>query len=252
MFTATSLPLPDVRPRPLAWCPSCDEINHAVQSWKQPQRRHIGKYRQQYLFRCPNTTCRHAIVEPFVRPAAVAIDWRDLGEKIGDRAKPLAPATMRRIRAGIEQFAAPTMIATNHDDGDQRSYPASAAPMPTRSTKIGDGVACPPFLLDQRGYHDGDARRIKPIDEPVGAITANGRPHTLVSPPLVVPAGGTWNDEATTIEEPLPPGSPPTPKPCAPRSRGSPCCVTTPTSPTFTTRWPPWPPAPNAAAGTRR
>jgi DNA (cytosine-5)-methyltransferase 1 len=203
VFTAVSLPLPDVRPRPLAWCPSCDEINHTVQSWKQPQRRHIGKYRQQYAYRCPNTGCRHAIVEPFVRPAAVAIDWRDLGEKIGDRAKPLAPATMRRIRAGIEQFAEPTMIATNHDDGDQRSYPASGAPMPTRSTKIGDGVACPPFLLDRRGYHDGDARRIKPIDEPVGAITANGRPHTLVSPPLVVPAGGTWNDEATTVEEPL-------------------------------------------------
>jgi DNA (cytosine-5)-methyltransferase 1 len=164
-----------------------------VQSWKQPQRRPIGKYRQQYVYRCPNTGCRHAIVEPFVRPAAVAIDWSDLGERIGDRAKPLAPATMRRIRVGIEQFAAPTVIATNHDDGDQRSYPASAAPMPTRSTKVGDGVACPPFLLDRRGYHDGDARRIKPIDEPVGAITANGRPHTLVSPPMIVAVGGnTW------------------------------------------------------------
>jgi Pyridine nucleotide-disulphide oxidoreductase/C-5 cytosine-specific DNA methylase len=129
-ITATSLPLPGVRPRPLAWCPSCDEINHAVQAWKQPQRRRIGKYRQQYVYRCPSTGCRHAIVEPFVRPAAVAIDWRDLGERIGDRAKPLAPATMRRIRAGIEQFAAPTMIATNHDDRDQRCYPANGAPMP--------------------------------------------------------------------------------------------------------------------------
>jgi DNA (cytosine-5)-methyltransferase 1 len=157
-----------------------------VQSWKQPQRRPIGKYRQQYVYSCPNTGCRHAIVEPFVRPAAVAIDWRDLGEKIGDRAKPLAPATMRRIRAGIEQFAAPTMIATNHDDGDQRSYPAGAAPMPTRSTKIGDGVVCPPFLLDRRGDHDGDAC-----------------PHTLLSPPLVVPAGGTWNDATTTVDEPV-------------------------------------------------
>ena len=75
--------------------------------------------------------------------------------------------------------------------------------MPTRSTKIGDGVVCPPFLLDRRGYHDGDARRIKPIDEPVGAITANGRPHTLVVPPMVVPAGGTWNDDVTSADEPL-------------------------------------------------
>jgi DNA (cytosine-5)-methyltransferase 1 len=117
--------------------------------------------------------------------------------------------------------------------------------MPTRSTKIGDGVACPPFLLDRyqygntadhrfvhdpaaapmttvtangrsvrtlvtppflvdrRAYGDGDARRVKPVDEPVGTITANGRPHSLVTPPMIVPAGGTWNDDATSVEDPL-------------------------------------------------
>jgi DNA (cytosine-5)-methyltransferase 1 len=204
MFTALSLPMPDVRPRPLAWCPECDEINRAVQSWKRLDRRRIGKYRQQYLYRCPSSACRHTIVEPFVRPAAVAIDWSDPGERIGDRAKPLAAATMRRIRAGITQFAQPTVIATNHGDaGEDRSYPATSAPMPTRSTKIGDGIVCPPFLLDRRGYNDGDARRIHSIDEPVGAITANGRPHTLVVPPMVVPAGGTWNEDATSAHEPL-------------------------------------------------
>jgi DNA (cytosine-5)-methyltransferase 1 len=197
VFTATTLPLPDVRPRPLAWCPECDEINHAVQSWKRPERRHIGKYRQQYVFRCPNTRCRHAIVEPFVRPAAVAIDWADLGERIGDRAKPLAAATMRRIRAGIAQFAAPTVIATNHtgesngpgDDG--RAYPAHGAPMPTRSTKIGDGVTCPPFLLDRRDYHGPDATRLRGVDAPMGTVTAAGRTiRTLVTPPMVVAVGG--------------------------------------------------------------
>jgi DNA (cytosine-5)-methyltransferase 1 len=117
--------------------------------------------------------------------------------------------------------------------------------MPTRSTKIGDGVACPPFLLDRyqygniadhrfvhdpasspmttvtangrsvrtlvtppflldrRAYNDGDARRVKPVDEPVGTITANGRPHSLVTPPMIVPAGGTWNDDTTTVEDPM-------------------------------------------------
>jgi DNA (cytosine-5)-methyltransferase 1 len=102
---------------------------------------------------------------------------------------------MRRISAGIEQFAQPTVIATNHGtDGEERSFPAAGAPMPTRSTKVGEGIVCPPFLLDRRAYHDGDARRVKPVDEPVGAITANGRPHTLVSPPMVVAVGGnTWD-----------------------------------------------------------
>jgi DNA (cytosine-5)-methyltransferase 1 len=195
VFTAVSLPLPDVRPRPLAWCPSCDEITRAVQSWKRPGARKIGKYRAQYAYRCPNQSCGYTVVEPFVRPAAVAIDWTDLGERIGDRTKPLAAATMRRIRAGIEQFAQPTVIATNHGaDGDQRSYPAHAAPMPTRSTKIGDGVACPPFLLDRRDYHGPDATRLRGVDEPMGAVTAAGRTvRTLVTPPMVVAVGGnTW------------------------------------------------------------
>ncbi|MCA2304814.1 DNA cytosine methyltransferase [Mycobacterium intracellulare] len=205
VFTAVSLPTIDIQPRPLAWCPTCDEINHAVQSWKRLDRRRIGKYRQQYVYRCPNGgACRHSIVEPFARPAAVAIDWTDLGQRIGDRDKPLAAATMRRIQAGIAQFAEPTVIATNHGSlGEDRAYPAARAPMPTRSTKIGDGVACPPFLLDRRAYQDGDARRIKPITDPVGAITANGRPHTLVTPPIVVPAGGSWNTEATSAAEPI-------------------------------------------------
>jgi DNA (cytosine-5)-methyltransferase 1 len=75
--------------------------------------------------------------------------------------------------------------------------------MPTRSTKIGDGVACLPFLLDRRTYNDGDAPRIKPITEPVGAITANGRPHTLVTPPMIVPAGGSWNQAATSVDDPI-------------------------------------------------
>ena len=196
MFVRVGIPMPDVRPRPVAWCPTCDEINHAVQSWKRPGGRRIGKYRAQYVYRCPNQACRYTIIEPFVRPAADAIDWTDLGERIGDRTKPLAAATMRRIRAGIDQFAVPTMVATNHDDGDQRSYPAHAAPMPTRSTKIGDGVACPPFLLDRYQYaNTADHRFVHdPASSPMTTVTANGRSvRTLVTPPLVVAVGGnTW------------------------------------------------------------
>ncbi|MBN7374088.1 DNA cytosine methyltransferase [Mycobacteroides abscessus] len=204
LFTAIGLPMIDVRPRPHAWCSQCDQINPAVQSWKKLDRRRIGKYRQQYVYRCPNAACRHSIVEPFVRPAAAAIDWTDLGQRIGDRKKALVAATMRRIRAGIIEFGQPAVVATNHGaSGEGRAFAAAAGPMPTRSTKIGEGLACPPFLLDRRAYNDGDERRIKPIDEPVGTITANGRPHTLVSPPLIVPAGGTWNDDATSANDPI-------------------------------------------------
>lgn len=165
LFARKGVPMDEIRPRPLAWCPLCEAVNPAVQSWKRPDRRRIGKYRQQYVYRCPNASCRHSIVEPFVLPAAAAIDWSNLGERIGDRRKALAASTMRRIRAGIEMFAEPTIVATNHGaDGDSRSYPVSAAPMPTRSTKIGDGMAVPPML---------------------------------------VPAGGTWNDTAITTDVPM-------------------------------------------------
>jgi DNA (cytosine-5)-methyltransferase 1 len=209
VFTALALPLPDVTPRPLAWCVICDEINRAVQSWKRPERRKIGKYRQQYVYRCPNRSCRHSIVEPFVRPAAVAIDWSDLGERIGDRAKPLAPATMRRIQAGIEQFAQPTVISTNHGaDGDARSFPAAAAPMPTRSTKVGEGIVCPPMVVGVGGNTwerpGSDYVRAWPADtSPL--MTRNGTSgDSVVTPPMMVPAGGTWNDDATNaIDDPM-------------------------------------------------
>lgn len=44
-------------------------------------------------------------VVPPMTPAAVAIDWTDLGQRIGDRVKPLAPSTMDRVRRCIAKFA---------------------------------------------------------------------------------------------------------------------------------------------------
>ncbi|MFE3665507.1 hypothetical protein ACFXOR_21465 [Streptomyces sp. NPDC059164] len=68
VFTRTGVRMPDLSPRPLAWCPECDEDVDAVQAWRNGRR--VGKYRQQYDYRCPNTRCGKRIVEPYVRPAA--------------------------------------------------------------------------------------------------------------------------------------------------------------------------------------
>jgi DNA (cytosine-5)-methyltransferase 1 len=87
-----------------------------VQSWRKNRARQIGKYRQQYDYRCPNSTCRHAIVDPYVLPAAAIIDWDHLGHRIGDRTRPLAASTVRRIEAGLVMFGYdPTMVSVNHD-----------------------------------------------------------------------------------------------------------------------------------------
>lgn len=86
---------PDLDFRPLAHCDTCGDVR-AVQSWKRPDRR-WGRYRAQYVFRCPACWQR---VEPFARPAADAIDWALPSQRIGDRATPLAEKTTARIQAG--------------------------------------------------------------------------------------------------------------------------------------------------------
>ncbi|MGZ3147292.1 DNA cytosine methyltransferase [Lentzea chajnantorensis] len=256
VFTRKDIALPDVAPRPVAYCTSCDQVVEAVQSWKRPERRAIGKYGQQYLYRCPNSRCRHAVVEPYVLPASAAIDWSDLGQVIGERTKPLAAKTIKRIQAGLDMFAEPivaaaggntwerpgsdyvrawpalrspamartgtpgdgvavppflapaggtwneapspiaapmrtrttrdtdalvcppVMVSVNHD-GHGRAYPADARPLPSRTTKIGDGLAvAPPFVAELRG--GGSTAR--PVAHPLATVTAGGNHHGLVVP----------------------------------------------------------------------
>jgi len=88
---------------PLAHCTTCDETVRCVQSWKNPNYR-WGRYKAQYVYRCPNTKCQNSIVEPGWLPAASAIDWNLRGQRIGDRKKPLVAKTMARIKAGLEKY----------------------------------------------------------------------------------------------------------------------------------------------------
>jgi DNA (cytosine-5)-methyltransferase 1 len=99
--------------RPAAYCPTCDEVVQARQWWKNGKdgQDRPGRYRSQYLYRCPNTRCRNAIVEPAWMPAASVIDWTLPGVRIGEREslglKPLADKTRRRIAAGIARYWSP-------------------------------------------------------------------------------------------------------------------------------------------------
>jgi DNA (cytosine-5)-methyltransferase 1 len=95
--------------RPRAYCPVCDELVDAVQSWKRPGTR-TGRYRTQYVYRCPKVSCRGQQVEPAWLPASSIIDWSLPGQRIGDRLKPLADKTMRRIQVGIERYWSPQIV----------------------------------------------------------------------------------------------------------------------------------------------
>lgn len=268
VFTRKDVPLPDLEVRPPSWCFICEEVVAGVQTWKRPDRPRVGKYGPQYLYRCPQRSCGHQVVEPFVLPAAAAIDLDDVGQRIGDRKRPLAPNTLARIEWGIREFveplaasaggstngteapepafvvagytgglerrvrpvgrsplgtvvangrghhqlvtppgattaaaSVPVMVNANHND--DRVYPAHAGPLPSRTTKIGDGVATVPFVTMARS--NGGATGVH--DEPLRTV-ATGNHHYLTTPPgafLVKNYGGNAQPRhlAKGLNEPL-------------------------------------------------
>lgn len=178
VLTRKGIPLPDVQPRPLAWCVKCGKDVEAVQTWRRD--RTVGKYRQQYDYRCPETACGRSLVEPYVRPAASVIDWSNLGKRIGDRRKPLAQSTMKRIRAGLARFPETrTVLTVNHGGHDGRPFPADGDVFPTRTVKIGEALLVPrtPFLIEYRNHADAAS-----VHEPLSTVTAGGNHHGLVVP----------------------------------------------------------------------
>lgn len=208
VFTRKGIPLPDLKPTPLAWCQACGQDVHSVQTWRNGRK--IGKYKQQYDYRCPNTTCRHALVEPYVRAAADIIDWTNTGERIGDRKKPLAASTMARIRTGLRMFPTErTVLTVNHAGHDGRPFPADGGPLPSRTVKIGEGLlvpagggwnttatttadpmrtrmanpkgfealVSPPFVVEYRRNSTAES-----VERPLATVTAGGNHHGLVIP----------------------------------------------------------------------
>lgn len=232
VFARKGVKMPRIAPAPPAWCPQCEQVVETRQHWKKPAppgTPQVGKYRQQYVYVCAANRHATQIVEPYVLPAAAVIDWSDLGPRLGDRTKPLAANTMRRIEIGLRMFAEPITVAhsgqtwdaanpahphfgdpesywrtwplgseplmtrqaggtgdaiavqpfytaVNHDTDDRARLMADG-PLPTRSTKIGDGLVFPPIIPEL--YGTGMA---KDIDQPIGTLTTS-RHHALAMPP---------------------------------------------------------------------
>lgn len=103
VFWKRHLPAPDLEHRPASWCGRCSAIVPAVWSWKTgiPPTGSV-RYGKQYNYRCPR--CRNEVVPP-MSPSLHALDLSNLGTRIGDRAKPLAPATMARAERCRQRFA---------------------------------------------------------------------------------------------------------------------------------------------------
>jgi DNA (cytosine-5)-methyltransferase 1 len=194
--------------RPQAWCPTCQERVQAVQSWKRSGV-DMGRYRQQYVYRCPSTACRNSIVEPEALPALAAIDWSLPGQRIGDRTKPLAAKTLARIQAGLERFARPTpaglavpplMVPVEGRDGKDAA--SARGPLRTMTTRNETGLAWLPFVAELRG--GGSVARS--VSEALATVCASGNHHGLVTPGhiaehMLIPYYGTG--AAKTVAEPI-------------------------------------------------
>lgn len=176
--------------RPPAVCPEHGRVE-AIKTWKNERR--AGRYRQQYFFRCPHTSCRGRAVEPAWIPAASIIDWSNLGTRIGDRARPLAEKTMKRIQAGIDRYwsgAELDPLLVNHVSGAcaSRSTPVSeVAP-----TMVAGGTHAS-LLVPVEGRK---GKAAVPTALPYRTQTARN------DTGLLVPAGGGWNEDAAPLSAP--------------------------------------------------
>lgn len=186
VFWREGIPTPDLDVRPLASCPGCSVDVAAVQWWKP--NRAVGRYRAQYLYRCPSC---HGVVEPYVLPAATAIDWSLRGQRIGDRDKPLRPATMARIQAGLERYACPPFVTTLRS-GRPRNTDVGE-PLPTL---VANGSR--PYLVDglMVPVEGREGVNAAPTSRPMRAQT------TRHETALVVPYYGTG--VAHPADDPLP------------------------------------------------
>lgn len=189
------LPIPDLDIRPPCWCSTCEQIVPGVQSFKRPDRK-VGKWRQQYHYRC--ATCGE-IAAPPAPPAASIIDWSLPAVRIGDRKRPLAEATLRRIRLGIERYGAALVAGAGNTwerPGSEyaRAWPLDQ-PTPAQSTTMQHGFAHPAFMVQP--HHAGsDGCRVRSVDTPMWTATASNDVAALI-------LANTTNCVPASVETPL-------------------------------------------------
>lgn len=183
-----SLPTPDLEFRPPAVCQRCDQLVESVQRWKHRTKAwplaEWGKHGDQYVYVCPS--CSHR-VQPFAMPAAYAIDWTDLGTRIGDKERPLAPATMARIARGVDKFGQwpPFLMPAKAVHGVDRPVDQ---PMPTQTTQQ-EMMLVSAFQATLAGNtyeRDGSTCRVRGVDEPLPTQHTTAAQGIVVAPPRFI------------------------------------------------------------------
>ncbi|WP_287664985.1 DNA cytosine methyltransferase [Accumulibacter sp.] len=157
------------------WCGRCDSVRTCRQAWKNG--RSVGRYRSQWVWRCVDCG---TTVEPAVRGAADIIDWDLPVQRIGDRARPLAANTRRRIAAGLARYGWTEPIVTTGAGNTHERTPGNRArpltdPLPTQQTTATSALAVP-FLLNTA--HGG---RIHDVAAPHPTVCASDDRLSLIT-----------------------------------------------------------------------
>lgn len=136
------------------WCGRCERVATCRQAWKNG--RTVGRYRSQWVWRCVDCG---TTVEPAVRGAADIIDWDLPVQRIGDRARPLAANTRRRIAAGLARYGwAEPVVTTGAAQSLLMPYYGTAAtqpvdrPVPTVPTRDRFALVNVDELVDDCGF----------------------------------------------------------------------------------------------------
>lgn len=199
--------------RPQGFCPTCEQEVTLVQVWRRPGQ-DMGRFGQQYDYRCPKVSCRGQRVQPYFVPASAAIDWTLRGQRIGDRTKALADKTRVRIKAGARKYARPFIVeagGNQYDSADPkhrqhgnpdaylRVWPADTEPLKTLHTAPTKGVAIPPMLVPAGGTWNDTAQT---TDQPMRTRTTRDTEGVLF-PPMLVPVEGRDGKQAATVDGPM-------------------------------------------------
>jgi DNA (cytosine-5)-methyltransferase 1 len=107
------------------------------------------------------------------RAAREVIDWSLAGKSIFNRKKPLKPATIARILAGLEKCGGPELQPFLVILRNNQSAQSVDGPVPTLTTSGANVGVAQPFLMHIT--HGRDDNRTHSLDEPVPTVTAARR-----------------------------------------------------------------------------
>lgn len=180
VFWKKNNPAPDLHVRPVGFCHHCAKQTETYQSWKRSDKK-WGKYRQQYVFRCPD--CNNE-VEPFYYAAFNCIDWSIPGTRIGDRDKPLSENTIKRIQYGIDKYwKEPQIITTRYSSGVEcRVISAMRDVMPTQPGDQSHAILNPMIM---NGEYGTGRNKVRDAANEVGFTQTTRATNALLMPFII-------------------------------------------------------------------